>query len=461
MDAMGGSNEERQALNTALADSDRRSRSARATALARQHVADPAVVARLAVALSATPQRTVMALGNTGLSGSAPGWQLQTSDNVAEGLLRAKALPPKDVIVVQDGLQGVTLDTMVFSLKNDPRTASVPLIVVTKDVEATAKLYGDKVTKVAATASFADVAAVAGERSEPQQEALDRARRAADALATLAGRRGPRRLRRHGHRRQERRRRHPARRRPERLRPGRRSSTSCPPSRSCCSTRPRRPTCASPPCTPPPVSGPPTAARRPTRKRSAPPLLALVDGTDATLALPAAEALGQLRGVKDAAVCRCGAVGLEDAPAPAERHRGVRLMSPVRGGGVSLRAPRFAGPGSHGALPRAVIRGSDRHAQAPATAAHVETPAGCRPRCRSAGGRHVPMPPRGRSVCCLAHATLARCAVVVACAARGECGQSVPRGDAGRVHGARCVGVLARRGGAQSPAAIGARGVPE
>jgi len=185
MDAMDGSAEERQALNTALADRDPAISLAAATALARQHIADPAVVARLASALSATPLRTVMVIGDAGLTGSGPGWQLLTSDTAAEGLLRAKALPPKDVIVVQDGVQGVTLDTMVFALKGDPRTAATPIIVVTKDVEGTTKLYGDKVAKVVAAATFEDVAGAAGERPDEQQAAIDRARRAAEALAML------------------------------------------------------------------------------------------------------------------------------------------------------------------------------------------------------------------------------------------------------------------------------------
>ncbi len=185
MDAMGSSNEERQALNAALVDGDPSVSLAAATALARQRIVDPAIVARLAASLTGVPVRTVVSIGATGLSGSAAGWQLVASDTVAEGLLRAKALPPKDVIVVQDGLAGVTLDTVVFGLKEDPRTASVPIIIVTSDVDATTQLYGDKVAKVVSSASFADVASVAGERDGMQQAAIDRARAAADALALL------------------------------------------------------------------------------------------------------------------------------------------------------------------------------------------------------------------------------------------------------------------------------------
>jgi len=185
MGAMGSSLEERQALKTALVDSDASVAFAAAMALARQGDADPGVVARLATGLVGVPPRTVMSLGDTGLSGSTGGWQLLTDDAVAEGLLRAKALPRKDVVVLQDGLQGVTLDTLVFALKNDPRTADVPLIIVTADVEGVTALYGDKVARVVASAGWADVAAAAGERSPDQAAAADRARGAAEALGRL------------------------------------------------------------------------------------------------------------------------------------------------------------------------------------------------------------------------------------------------------------------------------------
>src|SRR5262249_59107558 len=95
MDAMGGSNEERQALNTALADSDPALSLAAAIALARQHVVDPAVVTRLAAALAATPERTVFAIGTTGLSGSAPRRQPQGADSAAEGPPRAQGPAPQ------------------------------------------------------------------------------------------------------------------------------------------------------------------------------------------------------------------------------------------------------------------------------------------------------------------------------------------------------------------------------
>jgi hypothetical protein len=137
------------------------------------------------IALRSTPQRLVMSIGQTGLGGGAPGWQAISSPNVAEGLARAKALPPKDVIVLQDGVAGVTLDTLVYAIKNDPRTADTPIVIVTRDVPSVSALYADKVARVVGAATFSDVQEVAAEREAAQAEALDRARRAAEALASL------------------------------------------------------------------------------------------------------------------------------------------------------------------------------------------------------------------------------------------------------------------------------------
>jgi hypothetical protein len=185
MRAMGASTEERQALTTALQDSDPAVAIGAAITLARLGADDPVIVERLAAALRGTPQRLVMSIGQTGLGGGAPGWQSIASVDVAEGLARAKALPPKDVIVIQDGAGGVTLDTLVFAILNDPRTADTPIIIVTRDVPGVAALYEGKVAKVVGTASFSDVQEVAADRDAAQEEALDRARRAGAALAAL------------------------------------------------------------------------------------------------------------------------------------------------------------------------------------------------------------------------------------------------------------------------------------
>lgn len=185
MATMGASAEERTALRAALQDPENAVSSAAAMALARQGESDAAVVERLAVAITSAPDRLVASIGQTGLAGGAPGWQLVAAENPAEGLLRAKMLPPKDVLVVQDGAGGVTLDTLVFGLKNDPRTSGVPLVIVTQDVEGVQALYGDKAARVVTSATFADVADVAGERDPLQADLVARASQAAAALAAL------------------------------------------------------------------------------------------------------------------------------------------------------------------------------------------------------------------------------------------------------------------------------------
>lgn len=185
LDVMGSSADERAALAAALDAGDPTIALGAALALARLGVTDARVIAPLTAALGSVPDRIAMSVGDTGLAGDGPGWRLVSSATVAEGLQRAKALPPKDVIVIQDGLQGVTLDTLVFGFKNDPRTAQTPLVIVTGDVDGVSSLYGEQAAAIVERASWAEVASAAGERSGPQEQAVERARRAAAALAAL------------------------------------------------------------------------------------------------------------------------------------------------------------------------------------------------------------------------------------------------------------------------------------
>jgi hypothetical protein len=61
----------------------------------------------------------------------------------------------------------------------------VPIVVVTQDVDGVTALYADKVAKVVPTATFADVAEVAGERDPAQADLVARAAEAANALAAM------------------------------------------------------------------------------------------------------------------------------------------------------------------------------------------------------------------------------------------------------------------------------------
>jgi hypothetical protein len=183
--SMDRSPSEVTALRSALGEDDFGVSLAAALALGRQGVTAPNVVAHLGHALTTIPDRLAITIGDTGLTGQAGGWELLTSDQVAGGLARAKAFPPKDVIVVQDGLQDVTLDALVYGLLDDPRTADVPVIIATDDVDGVSALYGDKVAAVVARASWDDVRAAAGDPGSVQRAAMDNALAASQVLAGM------------------------------------------------------------------------------------------------------------------------------------------------------------------------------------------------------------------------------------------------------------------------------------
>ncbi|MFT7462150.1 MAG: hypothetical protein ACI9EF_000487 [Pseudohongiellaceae bacterium] len=183
--SMGTSRDEVAALRGAL-DSDYQTVSvAAALALGAQGQADAAVVSVLGKALKSIPDRLVFSIGDTGLSGNAAGWQQLGSPMAVTGLLKAKQFPPKDVIVVRDGIEGVTLDTIVFGLLNDPRSADVPVVIVTDEADLVEARYGDQVAAVLSTVTLADLQAVAGEADMLAQDAAARAIAAANVLSNL------------------------------------------------------------------------------------------------------------------------------------------------------------------------------------------------------------------------------------------------------------------------------------
>ncbi len=185
MGAMNGGEAEVGALRAALGDADAAVSFAAANALAAAGHADQDVVAVLAAALSNVPDRVAVSIGSTGLDESGDGWFVLGTSSVYEGLRRARQFPPKDVIVLQDGVADVTLDFLIFSLREDPRTAETPIIVVTNDVDAVEGLYGDQVQKVVASATLADVAEVAGDADSVRGAAMARAKGAAETLSAL------------------------------------------------------------------------------------------------------------------------------------------------------------------------------------------------------------------------------------------------------------------------------------
>lgn len=183
--SMGASPHEVASLRLALSDTDGTIALAAAKTLAGQGVTDPAVVARLGHALTTVPDRIAMMMGDVGLGAAPDGWQALDSENPAQGLLRAKSFPPKDVVIVQDGFRGVTLDALVFGLHNDPRTADVPIVVVTQRVDEVERLYSDEVALITDGTDWDNVITAAGMPSELHQEAMEQTIGAAEALLQL------------------------------------------------------------------------------------------------------------------------------------------------------------------------------------------------------------------------------------------------------------------------------------
>ena len=183
--SMGTSKSEVQALRGAL-DSDFQAVSvAAALVLGAPGLAGTRVISVLGDALKSIPDRLVFSIGDTGLSGNAAGWQHLGSSMAAEGLMKAKQFPPKDVIVVRDGIDGVTLDTIIFGLLNDPRSADVPVVIVTDESDLVGARYGDQVAAVVSEVTLADLQAVAGEPDMLAREAAGRAMAAARVLLHL------------------------------------------------------------------------------------------------------------------------------------------------------------------------------------------------------------------------------------------------------------------------------------
>lgn len=188
MDVMGVGAEEIEALRAALGSRHEGVATHAALTLGRLGIEDSRAGDLLASALVSVPARLAFAIGDTGLSANASGWELLTSTDVASGLLRAKAFPPKDVIVVRDGAGGVTLDTLIFGLRNDARTAETPIVVVTDaaSFDTVSGRYADSVSAVVAgAAGWEHVMEVAGDLSALRQAAVARAVAAAEALAQL------------------------------------------------------------------------------------------------------------------------------------------------------------------------------------------------------------------------------------------------------------------------------------
>ncbi|MCB9897385.1 MAG: hypothetical protein H6825_05230 [Planctomycetes bacterium] len=185
---MGGSERELDGLRSAMGIDSAGLGVTAAQALARLGDGSSGVVERLGASLAGVPERLVVTIGDVGLS-SGGGWSIESTDQALAGLARAKSFPPKDVVVVRDGVGGVTLDTLVFGLKDDPRSKDIPLVIVTDDTEGVGALYGDRATVVGAmTAADLDQLVTDGVVSDDaaRTRLLARVLVSAQVLATLS-----------------------------------------------------------------------------------------------------------------------------------------------------------------------------------------------------------------------------------------------------------------------------------
>jgi hypothetical protein len=189
MASMGAGHSEVNALRVALNHGNDGVAFSAAAVLASVGEADGSAVGVLADALTSVPDRLAFSIGHSGLNDDGAGWSLLSSGDVASGLSRAKAFPPKDVIILEHGLGGVTIDTMVFGLRNDPRSAGVPIIVVASADEAStlSARYSDSVSAVVSdAATWQDVNNAAGDTGAQRTAAMARATLAARALGGLS-----------------------------------------------------------------------------------------------------------------------------------------------------------------------------------------------------------------------------------------------------------------------------------
>lgn len=163
----------------------------------------PQVVATLGEALSESAKRQVVVVADdaaernamvaaaTSLKAVAVG-----AETGATGIIRAKESPVKDAVIVRSTLTDLKADKVIAVLKNDVRTASVPVILVCNESERErlTSVLGDRVIAVVPAPANAAVLKPAFEAAfeksalnDERMEAEEFSRRAALALATLDG----------------------------------------------------------------------------------------------------------------------------------------------------------------------------------------------------------------------------------------------------------------------------------
>lgn len=120
---------------------------------------------------------------STALSGR--GMFVNQWDSGAGGLVAIRQVPGVDVVIVADRLPDLTLSQVVYDLRNDPRTAKTPIVVIDKNGDGD---FGDSVN--ATITGAGDVTTIEGamgqEMNRDRQLANQLAGRCASALGQLA-----------------------------------------------------------------------------------------------------------------------------------------------------------------------------------------------------------------------------------------------------------------------------------
>jgi CheY-like chemotaxis protein/tetratricopeptide (TPR) repeat protein len=116
------------------------------------------------------------------------GMLVNTSASGARGLSMIRRMPGLDVLVLADSLPDVTTAQLIEEVRADQRTQAVPVLVLTKDAEAVAGLYGEKIKGTLAGPDDAPVvlAAIEGGAGGDRARAEVLAKSSAEVLARLA-----------------------------------------------------------------------------------------------------------------------------------------------------------------------------------------------------------------------------------------------------------------------------------
>lgn len=187
-------------LQAALASDDGAIRSEAAVAIGQislrsEGAASPAVIGLLGESAGREVVRLAFVIdADTGRSkGLAAALEMSgvfasTWDSGAKGLAMLRQAPGLDVVLVADKLPDIPTAQVLDEIRADDRIANVPVLVITKDAEGTAGIYGDKIAGTLSGAEDMKAVQTALEKGVGGDRALadDLARRAAEVLAQMA-----------------------------------------------------------------------------------------------------------------------------------------------------------------------------------------------------------------------------------------------------------------------------------